>query len=348
MISKNKQLLVSVPLEFEKIPMSDHNRELLLSTPLSFIENIVRITSDEGIRFPISETNIVVELQKYKTNPRLLQIFVNDTEEKDGQGRLEIPHYILPFGAMTIRELGKQFSHFRKKDENRKNMDIFDQFLQDGGHKERFFCRLPKPGEKLKVFKENQIDDGFVVNKEKTSSSLIGFPYTVAANVEFGREHIVFKIKKGESFRSILLLPDYCRSITRSGMEKRLNILLEMVPSDSLRYENRYFGFLEKFEKTIGPIPDEKLSMFLPVFFKACQNLNSPALYVGELSGRKHLFYQEAGTDSEISVIASQFDKGKESQQLLEFFGKLILSKKFSETPLSRFVPGLDSRDEER
>ena len=351
MISKNKPLIVSTPSNFEKIVMDDRDRILLLSTPLYYLENFVRVCPTGFLKIPISETNVVVELEKLEkssNSSRRFLISINDTGEKALCGKLEIPHSILPFGAMTIEKLGQQFSRFIQKDENRRNMDFFVRFLLSGRDGQRFFPVEPAPGEKLKIFKENGNDDGMIVNGEKNLSSVAGMEVKYTIKVRFEEEFIALKIKKGDSFGSILLSPDYCRSVSKSGIETRLKIILEMSRGDSPRNENWSFDFLEKFERTIGPLPDKKLAGVLPVLLKAGGNFDFPSLYVGELSGRKHLFYQEAGTDSEISVIASQFDKGKESQQLLEFCGKLILSKGFPETPLSRFVPGLDSRGEER
>jgi hypothetical protein len=281
--------------------------------------------------------------------PEIRSSFIHD----EG-GRLQFTERIrkeLPFGVLTLEEIGERFGEFIQQcpPKDRTAFFKFFQFVDFVRKADPYSRKNGVPAEGTNIFKDDCIDKKniFLRNREICKLSGAGEKQICARikKIEAAANRISVEIvQNGTGFLNYIDVPlSYAQSMTRNEMSSRLCKSYEKmreleeqwkIPGHGWKVFNSVFESFVVFESTLGIFPVESLNVLSQMylqresyFFHRNKTTNLPELFV-------QFWQKDSNKWGEIGIIEGSFS-GKEEQKKRRFVGEILLK---GELPVKKWV----------
>ena len=294
----------------------------------------------------ITENVSVVFLED---GPEIRSSFVHD----EG-GRLQFTEQIrkeLPFGVLTLEEIGERFGAFVQQcpPKDRTSFFKFFQFVDFVRNFDLYSRRNDIQTEEIPIFKDDSTDKNiFLRNKKICKLSRAGENQICARikKVEASVDEISVEIVRNDTrvLNHIDVPLSYAQSLTRNEMSSRLRKSYEKMreledqwkmPGHGWKVFNLVFESFVVFESTLGIFPEEFLNVLAQMylqresyFFHRNKKTNLPELFV-------KFWQKDRNKWGETGMIERSFFGGEE-QKKRRFIGDIILR---GELPAKKWDP---------
>ena len=274
--------------------------------------------------------------------------------EYEGGGRLQFTEQIrkeLPFGVLTLEEIGERFGEFiqQRSPKDRTSFFKFFQFVDFVRKADLYSRKNGFPVEGKNIFKDDGTNKKNIsrLNREicKLSVARENQISVRIKKVELAEKRVSVEIgQKGAGPLVYFDVPlSYAQSMTRNEMSSRLCKSYEKmreleeqwkIPGHGWKVFNSVFESFVVFESTLGIFPVESLNVLSQMylqresyFFHRNKTTNLPELFV-------QFWQKDSNKWGEIGIIEGSFS-GKEEQKKRRFVGEILLK---GELPVKKWV----------